>query len=210
MPVRRSLDRNTLGAVAAILIAAAAAWLALAGSAAAAGSVSVFPIPGSRYNLPRTQIAFRGVPAASLGQIQVVGSRTGAHAGQIAGDSDGDGGSFLPSTPFAPGETVTVTTQLAVAGGSSGRFSFTIEHPAPPLPPAALPHFSAGAHGLQSFRSRPDLQPASIVVSKHSEPGSPGDIFVAPQFGPNQNGPMILDPSGELIWLTRRRCPARR
>ncbi len=197
--MRRSLDRKTLATIAATLIAAAAAWLTLAASAAAA--VSVFPIPGSKYNPPRTQIAFRGVPAGSLGQIQVVGSRTGAHAGQLAGDSDGDGASFLPSTPFAPGETVTVTTQLPVAGGSGGRFSFTIDHPAAPLPPTPLPHFAAGAHGLQHFRSRPDLQPASIIVSRHSEPASPGDIFVAPQFGPTQNGPMILDPSGKLIWF---------
>ena len=28
-----------------------------------------------------------------------------------------------------------------------------------------------------------------------------GDIFVAPQFGPSQDGPMILDPQGRLVWF---------
>jgi Arylsulfotransferase (ASST) len=199
--VRHSLDRHVRRAVVVTLIVAAAAWLALAAPAVAATPVSVFPIPGSRHNQPGTQIAFRGIPAAALGPIQVVGSRTGAHSGQIAGDSDGDGGSFLPSTPFAAGETVTVTTQLAVVGGAGGRFSFTIGYPAAPLPPQVPTHISAGAHGLQYFRSRPDLQPPSITVGRHSEPAALGDIFVAPQFGPNQNGPMILDPDGKLIWF---------
>jgi hypothetical protein len=197
--VRHSLDRHVRRAVVATLIVAAAAWLAPAAPAVAATPVSVFPIPGSRFNQPGTQIAFRGIPAAALGPIQVVGSRTGAHSGQIAGDSDGDGGSFLPSTPFAAGETVTVTTQLAVIGGAGGRFSFTIGYPAAPLPPQVPTHIPAGAHGLQYFRSRPDLQPPSITVGRHSEPAALGDIFVAPQFGPNQNGPMILDPDGKLI-----------
>jgi hypothetical protein len=198
--VRHSLDRNILGAIAATLIAAAAAWFPAA-PAEAATPVSVYPSPGSGYNPPGTQIAFRGLPAAGLGQIEVVGSRTGVHAGAIAGDSDGDGASFLPSTPFAAGETVTVISHVALVGAPSGTFSFAVEHPAPPLPAATPAHIPAGAHGLQQFWSRPDLQPASITVNRHSEPASLGDIFVAPQFGPNQNGPMILDPSGKLIWF---------
>jgi hypothetical protein len=199
--VPQPFDRNIPGAIAAGLIATAAVWMALVSTAAAATLVSVYPSPGTKHNEPRTQIVFRGIPAASIGQIQVVGSRSGAHAGQVAADSDGDGGSFIPSTPFAAGETVTVTTQLPVVGGSGGRFSFGIERQAPPLPVGTPFQAPAGAHGLQTFRSRPDLQPPSITVSRHSEPASLGDIFVAPQFGPNQNGPMILDPSGKLIWF---------
>jgi hypothetical protein len=74
----------------------------------------VFPIPGSQYNPPKTQITFRGTPVSTLGPIQVVGSRSGAHAGALLADSDGQGGSFFPSTPFVVGETVTVSTQLNV------------------------------------------------------------------------------------------------
>src|SRR5438105_697552 len=104
-------NRTTVRRICAILIAAAAC-LILAAQAVAAPTVSVFPIPGSPYNVPRTQITFRGAPVSALGPIQVVGSRTGAHAGTVVSDSDGQGGSFIPSAPFAAGETVTVNTQL--------------------------------------------------------------------------------------------------
>ena len=138
---------------------------------------------------------------SALGPIQVVGSRSGAHAGTLLPDSDGQGGSFIPSTPFTAGETVTVTTQLNVIGGLNGQFSFRVENPAPQLPPAGVPRVSAGSNGLQHFRSRPDLTPASITVTRNSAPASNGDIFLTPQFGPTQNGPMILDPSGRLVWF---------
>ncbi len=131
----------------------------------------------------------------------MVGSATGTHSGRIEGDSDGKGGSFLPAKPFAAGETVTVTTGLNIVGGSRGKFSFVIVHPSRPIQPEALPVVSAGSNGLQHFRSRTDLLPPSVTVSKSSAPASEGDIFVAPQFGPSQNGPMILDPQGNLLWF---------
>jgi hypothetical protein len=58
-----------------------------------------------------------------------------------------------------------------------------------------------GSNGLQHFHSRPDLLPAALTVTKNSAPPSAGDIFVAPQFGPTQNGPMILDRDGGLVWF---------
>ena len=64
-----------------------------------------------------------------------------------------------------------------------------------------MPRVPAGSNGLQHFRSRPDLTPASITVTRNSAPASNGDIFLTPQFGPTQNGPMILDPSGKLVWF---------
>jgi len=177
--------------------------LALAGPAAAQApaGVSVFPLPGARYELPATQIAFRAVPASAIGPISVVGSKTGAHTGTIEADSDGDGASFIPATPFKPGETVTVTTGLDVIGGSGGRFSFSIAHPARPMLPAALPQAPSGSNGVQHFHSAPGLEPASVTVTKNSAPASAGDIFLAPQFGPAQDGPMILDPQGRLVWF---------
>ena len=96
---------------------------------------------------------------------------------------------------------MTVNTQLNVIDAHNGQFSFRIADTAPPLPPTPLTQIPAGSSGLQRFRSRPDLQPASVVVSKNSAPAGPGDIFLAPQFGPTQNGPMILDPSGRLVWF---------
>lgn len=163
--------------------------------------VSVYPSPGTKYNSPQSQIAFRGIPASQLGAISVVGSVTGAHSGQIEPDSDGDGGSFVPSSPFAAGETVTVTTSLNVVGGKNGGFSFAIDHPSSPIVPMMLPVVKAGSDGLQYFRSVPQLLPASITVTTNRAPASEGDIFLTPQYGPDQNGPMILDPSGNLVWF---------
>jgi hypothetical protein len=95
--------------VAASLLGAAIALSAPAVSAAA-GTVSVFPIPGGHYAAPTTQITIRGVPASAIGPVTVTGSASGVHTGHIAPDSDGDGGSFIPDTPFKPGETVSVAT----------------------------------------------------------------------------------------------------
>lgn len=95
---------------------------------------------------------------------------------------------------------MTVTTHLNVAGSSNGTFSFQIAHPWSLLLYGKLPLLAAGRAGLQSFRSRPDLRPAAVTVTQNRAPAGEGDIFVAPQFGPAQNGPMILDASGNLVW----------
>ncbi len=185
-----------------VLSLLAAAIPVCAGSASAQPpAVSVFPVPGSRWSLPGTQITFRGIPASQIGSVRVVGSSTGVHTGTIAADSDGQGGSFMPSAPFGVGETVTVTTGLNVLGGRNGLFTFTVANPYPPIAPGRDPIVSAGVNGVQHFYSRPDLLPASITVTKRGEPAAPGDIFVTPQFGPDQNGPMILDPAGRMIWF---------
>jgi hypothetical protein len=173
----------------------------VAGALAQPGPVSVFPTPGSRVALPATQIVFRGIPAAGIGNVQVAGTRSGAHAGTIEADSDGQGGSFIPATGFSPGETVTVKIGLDILGAANGLFQFTIARPAGAIPPAPLPRVSSGRHGVQHFQSRPDLLPPSISVTKRSAPPALGDIFVAPQFGPAQDGPMLLDPDGNLIWF---------
>ena len=54
---------------------------------------------------------------------------------------------------------------------------------------------------VMSFRSRPDLKPAAVSVIEDSRQASHEDIFVAPQNGPEQNGPMILGPHGRLVWF---------
>ncbi|MBV8220360.1 MAG: hypothetical protein JO325_17985, partial [Solirubrobacterales bacterium] len=102
-----------------------AALLAVApGVALAQPAVAAFPSPNTTSSLPQTQITFRGIPASQIGHITVVGSSSGAHSGTIEADSDGQGGSFIPSTPFTAGETVTVTTGLDVLGGTNGSFQF--------------------------------------------------------------------------------------
>jgi hypothetical protein len=198
--------RRFVGPLLVALIAAGGGPFGLFAAAPAAAAttaplVAAYPSPGSNYNPIDSQIAFRGIPASEIGPVSVVGSVTGAHAGQIEADPDGDGGSFLPTTPFAAGETVTVSTGLNIADGSAGKFSFTIVDPSKPILPMTLPLVSAGSGGTQYFHSRPDLVPPSVTVSKDSAPASQGDIFVAPQYGPYENGPMILSPNGQLVWF---------
>ena len=123
-----SSNRNTVLRI-GTLLAVVAGCLTLSAQAVAAATVGVFPSPGTCYNVLKSQITFRGAPVSALGPIQVVGSRSGAHAGTLLPDSDGQGGSFIPSTPFTGGETVTVTTQLNVIGGLNGQFSFRVEKP---------------------------------------------------------------------------------
>jgi hypothetical protein len=162
--------------------------------------VYVFPAPGSRFASPGTQIAFRGLPAGQLGQVTVSGSASGAHAGTVEGDSDGRGGSFIPSTPFAPGETVTVSSSLNLEGSHSGSYQFRIATPAAPVPFEHRPAAPRVKGDVWFFRSRPDLAPAAVTVTKR-DPHAPGDIFVAPQVGPLQQGPEIIGPNGGLIWF---------
>jgi hypothetical protein len=184
-----------------IALVAASALLVAAPAALAQPAVAVFPSPNTNSSLPQTQITFRGIPAGQIGNITVVGSSSGAHGGTIEADSDGQGGSFIPSTPFAAGETVTVTTGLNVIGGTNGSFHFGIAVPFGTINPMNLPMVPAGSNGVQHFHSRADLEPASITVNKQSSSAYNGDIFVTPQYGPVQNGPMILDPSGNMIWF---------
>jgi hypothetical protein len=182
-------------------VAAFVSLIAAPGALAQPPAVSVYPLANTSSALPGTQITFRGIPAGQIGSVQVFGSTTGAHGGKIEADSDGQGGSFVPSQPFAAGETVTVTTGLNVVGGTNGAFHFTVITPFGTINPMNLPMVPAGSNGVQHFHTRPDLVPASITVNQRSSAAYGGDIFVTPQYGPEQNGPMILDSSGNMIWF---------
>jgi arylsulfotransferase ASST len=173
-------------------------------SLAAAPGVNVFPIPGGRVASPQTQITFRGVPAGSIASVTVTGSKSGAHSGKVLGDSDGNGGSFVPDHAFTAGETVTVATALNIVGGRNGRYSFRVAIPTNPLPILHWPSVRRSAGDVQFYHSRKDLSPVSISVTQRGATGD-GDFFLAPQSGPVQDGPMILDPNGNLIWFDRMR-----
>jgi hypothetical protein len=169
--------------------------------AASDPAVSVFPIPGGRVASPQTQITFRGMPVKRLGRVLVTGSRTGRHPGRLVSDSDGRGGSFLPSKPFAAGERVTVSTKLHVRGAPKGTFHFTVATPAGTIPSMPLNPAPRVPGDVLSFQSRPDLAPAAVEVTKQSPAAGAGDIFLTPQQGPTQNGAMILGGQGDLVWF---------
>ena len=199
-------QRLVLGLVTTLLAAACV----IAVRAEPAQAVSAFPSPGTDFASARTQISFRGVVAAGLGPIQVVGSRTGRHDGRLLDHSDGQGVSFLPTERFRGGERVTVRTGLSVLRAVKGDFHFSVARvPARPPPPAInAPPSNQGRHDVQRFRSRPDLRPPNYRILRRRPGTAPGHIFLAPKKGSGQNGPMILDRQGRMVYF--RPTPSRR
>jgi arylsulfotransferase ASST len=180
---------------------------ALDASAQLDGAVTVSPMPGSVDASAQTQISFLGVPLGALSAVSVTGSQTGAHAGTLEAYSQGDGGSFVPRTPFRAGELVTVSAQLTLAGGAQPlgfhfRVADTDSLSSAPLTPHAL-----APSVNQQFLSRPDLKPPTVSVHTHSAGQAPGDEFLAPYGAAAQAGPMILDPAGRLVWFNPLRAP---
>jgi hypothetical protein len=66
---------------------------------------------------------------------------------------------------------------------------------------------STGQSGsTQSFRSRPDLKPPAVRVNvRASDSVAQGFVFVAVKKGAGQDGPMILDNQGRLVWFSKDR-----
>jgi hypothetical protein len=197
----RSLAALTALATAAV-VAIVLATAATGGHAAAySAPVFVFPVPGDPVASPATQITFRGLAVGNLGSVTVTGSKSGVHTGVIRADSDGLGGSFIPTAKFTPGERVTVQTQQKIVGGTNGAFSFTVATPAGRVPGSA-PHSGPRARGdVARYVSNPGLQPATVDITRLPAHAASGDIFVAPQEGPVQYGPELLGPYGGLLWF---------
>src|ERR671910_1454331 len=75
-----------------------------------------------------------------------------------------------------------------------------------PAPRARARAASAPAGQAWNFRSRPDLHPPVIQVTKQARDTAPGYIFIAPKNGPEEAGPgqdgcMILGNDGQPVWL---------
>src|SRR5947209_2152849 len=144
-----------------------------------------------------------GAPLSSIRNVAVHGSISGNHTGRLAAYASRPGASFLPSrVGFAANDRVSVQAQILSNGAwRPVAFSFTVSTPvsiaknplgkAVPVKPGTV----------QSFQTRPDLQPPTVTVSTNSASSSSGDIFLAPIGGPGAHGPMILDPSGRLVYF---------
>jgi hypothetical protein len=219
----RRIDRRTARwlRLSAALLAAALALLFALGSASAPaaapgpackpatldasalldGAVTVSPMPGAADASPSTQISFLGVPAASLRDVSVVGSRSGRHAGALKAYSQSDGASFVPSRPFTAGEQVSVTAIL-VRGTTQTplRFSFTVAV-VDVLSRVPEPRRALAAGSLQHFASRPTLVPPRVEVEVSAPARADGDVLLAPYGAIAQAGPMILDSDGSLLWF---------
>ena len=92
---------------------------------------------------------------AEIREVSVVGQRSGAHSGRLHGYSQGDGASFVPDTPFDPGERVAVRADRSADGrtGRQGGSSFTF---------ASTPHIRRRAPRSSPTRRR---RPPTIRAS---------------------------------------------
>ena len=54
---------------------------------------------------------------------------------------------------------------------------------------------------MQSFRTRPDFEPPSVTVTTAKPGRAPGLVFLAPKAGRGQDGPMIIDDKGQMVWF---------
>jgi hypothetical protein len=58
------------------------------------------------------------------------------------------------------------------------------------------------APDVERFRSRPDLRPPRVTVDVPSAPDAdPGLVFTDAHFGPGQQGALVLDGRGEVVWF---------
>ena len=161
---------------------------------------SVFPVPGTLTASAKTQISFRGGPVASIGTVTVTGSKSGAHTGTLKPHSDGLGASFVPDKAFTGGEKVTVATADQIVGAANGDFSITIgESTGRKNRPVESPKVGNGT--VQGYKTRRDLAPPSLTVTTNKPGTAPGLVFLAPKGGRGQDGPMIINNGGKLVWF---------
>ncbi|HYM45973.1 MAG TPA: arylsulfotransferase family protein [Solirubrobacteraceae bacterium] len=164
-------------------------------------TLAVAPLPNSLDASARTQISLLGAPASALSAVSASGSQSGSHPGSLRAYSQGDGASFVPSRPFAAGETVTVRGRVRTGAGTRGfSYRFVVAHPDPVrLTPIAKPALNYNA--TQHFHSAPSLQPPTLAVTTRAGPTAGGYIFAAPYTGQGPSGPEIFGESGELVWF---------
>ena len=92
--------------------------------------VAVYPLAGTPDASSSSEISFRGIDPDKLTKVNVVGSKSGRHAGKLEAHSDGMGASFVPAKPFAAGEKVHVGANVPLVGQRGARsLSGSPSHP---------------------------------------------------------------------------------
>jgi Arylsulfotransferase (ASST) len=175
--------------------------------------LDVLPFPGTDDASPKSQISFPELVPSQLRRVLVRGSRSGVHGGVLSALPDRRGSAFVPARPFTAGERVSVSAALSspAAGTASGAanatdisFTFTVATPpagtgAPAAGTSAPSGNTAKPPASQSFHSS-SVRPPVVTVSTPDADASSGDVFVDAAGGA-QNGPMILDSEGRLVWF---------
>jgi hypothetical protein len=164
--------------------------------------VDVSPAPETGTANPDTQISFLGTNVVR--EVSITGSKSGGHSGRLHGYHQGDGASFVPDTPFDPGERVLVRAVLGAAGGGKRiAFGFRVDTPYPTATVAVFPNPSAAPADLQSFYTLPGIQAPVMTVTVPDRDPAAGDVFTTNGPGPGQYGPLIYTPAGRLVWFDR-------
>lgn len=183
-------------------IAVIAACTVLCLSTSGASALTISPLPGTPDASPHTQISFLGISPGEIHDIAVVGSRSGMHRGRLEPYTSEPGASFVLAHELSEGEQVRVSALIG-APGHARRITdtFTVarlaDYPFPPPHPA--PAVKPGT--VQSLASEPGWQPPTISVTTRTPAESPDDVFIAPDGGYGQSGPMIFERGGQLVWF---------
>jgi hypothetical protein len=178
--------------------------------------LDVSPAPETDTANPNTQISFLGEPAAQIHAVSVMGERSGAHAGRVEAYSQGDGASFVPDTPFDPGERVSVhavidaggsrssdTSGSQAGGGRPIAFQFRVDTPYSTASTPAFGNPQAAPADYQSFYTMPGVQAPVLTVTEPDRDPAAGDILTTNGPGPGQYGPLIYTPQGKLVWFDK-------
>jgi hypothetical protein len=165
--------------------------------------LAVSPLPDSYDASAHTQISLLGAPAGEISNVRASGSLSGSHTGRLLAYSQGDGASFVPSTPFIEGEAVTVRGELKLTTGTLPfAYHFVVARQSPiDYAAAAAANPPHDYNEMQHFHSRPELEPPALVVTARSPSSAPGELFAAPYAGPGPSGPMIFEEDGNLLWF---------
>jgi Arylsulfotransferase (ASST) len=188
---------------------------------ASSKGLHVIPFPATPDVARGSSVIFSSLDPSDIASVAVSGSSSGVHPGHLTTLPDDAGTAFVPALPFTAGEHVRVVALLASrrAGSASGapgarrlQFSFTVARVAPSGRQSPSGHSAmAGASGRVThepcqrcfrFHSRPGFQPPLVGASGDPDPSS-GDIFITARIhqGSGQQGPMILNPRGQLVWF---------
>ncbi len=170
----------------------------LAATATAASAVTISPLNGTPDASPGTQISFLGAPAKQISHVSVIGSRSGGHSGSLRSYASATGASFIPARGFVEGERVTASATVGHSHvGTTFYIARLVSYPLGPsrTPPPA----KAGAN--QTFVTAPTLQPPTVRVTASSPAAAPGDIFLTTNSGRGQNGALIVNGGGALVWF---------
>jgi hypothetical protein len=81
------------------------------------------------------------------------------------------------------------------------RYGFAIGRRPPPPPTRPSERTDVGRGAVQSFASRPELAPPAVTVDTRADGRAAGLIFLAAKHGRGQDGPMIVDDFGRLVWF---------